>query len=91
VAAALDVTLPQVTALTASLTKAKLLKQKVSRQDRRSRRLQCTAAGKRLMTDTEQAIKVAMKDWLLDIPLEKLTAYFEAVELLANRRPPGTE
>ncbi len=91
VAAALDVTLPQVTALTASLAKAKLLKQKVSRQDRRSRRLQGTAAGKRLIADTELAIKGAMKDWLLDIPLEKLTVYFETVELLANRRPPEVE
>lgn len=88
VAAALDVTLPQVTALTASLTKGKLMKQKVSRQDRRSRRLICTPTGKRLVDNTEEAIREAMKEWLADIPKEKLTVYFETVEMLAGRKPP---
>lgn len=86
VAASLDVTLPQVTALTASLTKAKLLKQKVSRQDRRSRRLICTNAGKRLLEDIEKAVNVAMKDWLKDVPRDELDTYFKTVEKLAERK-----
>jgi len=86
VAGTLDVTLPQVTALTASLTRAKLIKQKVSRQDRRSRRLLSTPAGKRLLDDIEQAINGAMRGWLSDIPRQKLEEYFEIVKLLANRR-----
>lgn len=87
VASALDVTLPQVTALTASLTKLKLLKQKVSRQDRRSRRLVTTANGKKLLTEIEQEVNKAMREWVADIPQDKLGVYFETVEILANRKP----
>ncbi|HTE58020.1 MAG TPA: MarR family transcriptional regulator [Verrucomicrobiae bacterium] len=86
VASALDVTLPQVTALTASLTKSKLVKQKVSRQDRRSRRLICAPSGKRLVEETESAINKAMKDWTADIPPEQLKIYLATVELLAMRK-----
>lgn len=87
VAEALDVTLPQVTALTASLTKAKLLKQKVSRKDRRSRKLVCTATGKKLFDEVEKAADVGMKNWLADIPDEQLDIYFGTVKILADRRP----
>lgn len=86
VASSLDVTLPQVTALTASLTRGKLIKQKVSRQDRRSRRLLSTPAGKRLLDDIEQAINGAMHEWLSEIPREQLKQYFETVKLLAKRK-----
>jgi len=89
VAAALDVTLPQVTALTASLTKSKLLKQKVSRQDRRSRRLACMPAGRRLLEQTEKAISVAMKEWTADVPRDQLMTYFDTVRFLANRKVSG--
>lgn len=87
VASTLDVTLPQVTALTASLTKAKLLKQKVSPRDRRSRKLVCTPAGRRLLEDVEVAIDRAMREWLSDIPREQLDMYFETVRILADRKP----
>jgi DNA-binding MarR family transcriptional regulator len=87
VAAALDVTLPQVTALTASLTKAKLLKQKVSRKDRRSRKLVVTATGKKLLDEIEVAADKGMKEWLADIPEEQLNTYFETVKILADRKP----
>lgn len=86
VASALDVTLPQVTALTASLTKSKLIKQKVSRQDRRSRRLACLPAGKRLLEQTEAAIGKAMKGWTADVPRDQLMTYFDTVRHLANNK-----
>jgi DNA-binding MarR family transcriptional regulator len=86
-ATTLDVTLPQVTALTAGLTKAKLLKQKVSRQDRRSRRLICTTTGKQLLEETEQAANAALREWLSDIPDEQLEAYLKTIEILANKKP----
>lgn len=86
-AATLDVTLPQVTALTAGLTKAKLLKQKVSRQDRRSRRLVCTKAGKKLLDETETAANEALDEWLADIPQAQLEAYLKTIETLASRKP----
>jgi MarR family transcriptional regulator, transcriptional regulator for hemolysin len=87
VAGALDVTLPQVTALTASLTKAKLLKQKVSRKDRRSRKLMVTATGKKLLDELEKAADASMKEWLADIPEEQLKTYFDTVRILAERKP----
>lgn len=86
VASALDVTLPQVTALTASLTKSKLIKQKVSRQDRRSRRLACMPAGKKLLEQTESAITVAMKEWTAGIPQHQLGVYFDTVKSLADNK-----
>lgn len=87
VASTLDVTLPQVTALTATLTKVKLLKQKISRQDRRSRRLHATPAGKRLLHDIEQALTNAMSGWFSEIPPDQLDKYFEIVKILADRKP----
>ncbi len=87
VAATLDVTLPQVTALTASLTKTKLLRQKVSRQDRRSRRLMPTPACRRLLDEIERSIKAAMLEWMADIPSDQLGTYFETIRLLAARKP----
>jgi DNA-binding MarR family transcriptional regulator len=87
VAAALDVTLPQVTALTASLTKVKLLKQKVSRRDRRSRHLVCTPVGQQLLHDVEADVNTAMTDWVADIPRPQLGAYMETIRILANRKP----
>lgn len=86
VAAALDVTLPQVTALTAGLTKQKILKQKISRQDRRSRRLIATTAGKKLLTEIEQSVELAMRDWVADVPGEELKTYLKTVEFLATRK-----
>lgn len=86
-ASTLDVTLPQVTALTAGLTKAKLLKQKISTQDRRSRRLVCTSAGKQLLEETETAANDALSEWLSDIPKEQLDAYTATIKILAEKKP----
>lgn len=86
VASSLDVTLPQVTALTASLTKLKLLKQKVSRQDRRSRRLVMTVAGKKLLAEIEEVVNKAMREWVSDVPEDQLKVYLKTVEILANRK-----
>ena len=86
VAEALDVTLPQVTALTAGLIKSKFLKQKVSRQDRRSRRLIVGASGKRLLAGIKQAMALGMQEWIAGIPTEQLQTYFKTVEFLAHRK-----
>ncbi len=91
VASALDVTLPQVTALTANLTKLKLIKQKVSRQDRRSRRLVGTSTGKRQLGVIEEELEKAMRDWVGDVPKEQWQIYLKTVEVLANRKPGENE
>lgn len=87
VAGALDVTLPQVTALTANLTKLKLIKQKVSRQDRRSRRLVGTSAGEKLLGVIEEEIESAIRNWVGDIPTEQWREYLKTVEILGSRKP----
>jgi DNA-binding MarR family transcriptional regulator len=85
-AGTLDVTLPQVTALMNDLVKMKLVKQKVSKTDKRSRKLLCTTQGKRLLGEIEKAIAVAMRQWLDGIPREQLYAYITTVGQLANRK-----
>jgi len=87
VASLLDVTLPQVTALTANLTKLKYLKQKVSRLDRRSRKLVITNVGKRQLEDIEEYLEKAISDWVSDIPKNQWEAYLEMVQTLANHKP----
>lgn len=84
VAATLDVTLPQVTALSTSLGKAKLVKQQVSRQDRRSRRLNLTASGKKLLADAENAARQALDTWTRDISDEQQAAYQKTLKVLAS-------
>lgn len=83
VATTLEVTLPQITALSSSLAKSKLVKQKVSRQDRRSRRLSLTESGRKLLADIEQAAG-SLLDWTADIPPEQLQAYIQTVKHLAS-------
>ena len=87
VASSLDVTLPQVTALTANLTKLKYLKQKVSRLDRRSRRLVITSVGKKQLAVIEESLEKAITDWVSDIPKNQWKSYLEMVETLANHKP----
>jgi len=87
VASSLDVTLPQVTALTANLTKLKYLKQKVSRLDRRSRRLVITNVGKKQLEDIEEYLERAISDWVSDIPKNQWRAYLDMVETLASHKP----
>lgn len=84
-ASTLDVTLPQVTALSASLSKSNLIKQKVNRQDRRSRRLSITAAGKRLLEEIAQVADAAFEEWSSEIDKDQLDTYMKTVKLFANR------
>lgn len=84
VAAALDVTLPQITALANSLVRTKLIKQKVSSQDKRSRFLMPTITGKRLLTRVDEAVDQSMRTWLETIPREQLINYMETVETIAK-------
>lgn len=86
IAQTLDVTLPQVTALTASLTRQRLVRQKIGSRDRRSRRLICSRLGQRLISEIKDTLDTAMQTWLADIPADQLVAYQQTVEQLANRK-----
>jgi DNA-binding MarR family transcriptional regulator len=85
VAQALDVTLPQVTALVSNLLKQKLIKQKTQLQDRRSRHVSPTSRGKVLLGDMERAINQAMESWLKEVPDEELQVYLKTMKQLANQ------
>lgn len=85
VAKSLDVTLPQVTALVSNLVKQRLAKQKTQSHDRRSRHVVATNRGRALLEDIEEAVTRAMKEWLNDIPREKLATYLDTVRILATR------
>lgn len=83
VARALDVTLPQVTALAVTLIKTKLIKQKVLATDRRGRQVTITTKGSRLLGKIEQHIALAMQGWTKDIPNDQLSNYINTVSRLS--------
>lgn len=81
----LDVTLPQVTALVTNLIKQKLVKQKTQTHDRRSRHVIPTPKGQDLLDSIEESIVSAMKEWVADVPRDKLQVYLETVKILATK------
>jgi DNA-binding MarR family transcriptional regulator len=86
IAATLDVTLPQVTALVTNLIKLRLVKQKTQAHDRRSRHVVATNRGRILLGDMEQAIARAMEEWLKDIPKDQLDIYFKTIKQLSQQQ-----
>ncbi len=86
IAHTLDVTLPQITALTAGLINNKLAKQKVSASDKRSRRLTCTTQGKKLIEEIDQDLTAIKDNWLDGITSADRDVYINVVKHLANRK-----
>ncbi len=84
VADALDVTLPQVTALVTSLVKMRLVKQKILFSDRRGRQVQITSRGRRLLSKLESHISKAVKVWTKDVPRTQLQTYILTVDHLSQ-------
>ncbi len=85
IAATLDVTLPQVTALVSNLLNAKMIKQRVLASDRRGRQVIGTPRGKKALANLEGAIAGAMRTWSKDIDRNQLKAYILTVAQLANK------
>ncbi|HUP26267.1 MAG TPA: helix-turn-helix domain-containing protein [Candidatus Limnocylindrales bacterium] len=85
IAATLDVTLPQVTALVSNLLDAKMIKQRVLASDRRGRQVIGTLRGKKTLARLEGTIAEAMRAWSKDIPPDQLKAYIITVARLANK------
>jgi DNA-binding MarR family transcriptional regulator len=79
----LDVTLPQITALMNQIMETKLLKQKISAEDKRSRRLICTKAGKNLVEDIETSVRVSLKEWLKDLPEDTWNEYLKTLQTIS--------
>jgi DNA-binding MarR family transcriptional regulator len=80
----LEVTMPQVTALTSHLLEQKLVKQKAAKQDRRNRYVLITGRGKTLLENIEEDIKIAMKEWLASISEDQLKAYVNTVRQISE-------
>jgi DNA-binding MarR family transcriptional regulator len=83
-AAALDVTMPQITALMNDLVELKLAKQKISSTDRRSRRLMATPVGKKLISEIESRLDQSLREWLKDIPKDDLRSFLRTSRKIAD-------
>ena len=86
IAQALDVSQPQVTALMDKVAAQKLVKQKVLRQDRRSRSVVLSTRGKYLVEDIEETITQELRGRLAEVPPEQLEAYLLTVKFIAEQR-----
>lgn len=86
VARALNVTLPQVTALTSRMLKTELLQQKVSTKDRRSRTMQVTPSGEQLLADIDKKMDAVQDRWLADLTEEDITGYISTLRKLSKHQ-----
>lgn len=80
----LDVTMPQITALMNDLVEHKLVKQKINSNDRRSRRLNVTATGKRRLEEIDGKVEEALKNWLRPVPADNLRGYFATLKQMTD-------
>lgn len=80
----LNVTLPQITALTNGLLEAHRVEQRIDPRDRRSRSLYATKKGRLLIEQVEQSMRSAMREWLADIPRQQLEIYMMTIKQLAS-------
>lgn len=83
----LDVTLPQITALTNKLLDLKLIKQKTQSHDRRSRHIVSTIKGRQLADETSKVLSEAMTEWISSVPAEQYEAYLKTMRWLSDNRP----
>jgi len=84
-AVALDVSLPQITALSVNLQRNGLIRQQADPNDRRAKIILVTQKGSKLITNIEVSMRSALKDWLAGIPMPQLEAYMNTVQQLATR------
>jgi len=84
VADALNVTMPQITALMNDLIKKKLVAQKVNKLDKRSRKLVLTTLGAQQLKDIEPKLQKAMAEFFdKKLTASEVEAYFSAAAKLA--------
>jgi DNA-binding MarR family transcriptional regulator len=90
-AARLDVTLPQVTALIASLFKKRLVRLRTQKRDRRSRHAALTAKGENVLERTEEAIGEVLRRWPVGVSRQQAAAYVAMITAMAeqSRRSPA--
>lgn len=84
IATALDVTLPQVTALIVGLTNRKLVKQKILSSDHRGRQVIVTLKGKRVLTKLESTTAAGVRSLTQNISKTRLQEYIRTLEQLSD-------
>jgi len=84
IAKSLDVTLPQVTALTNKVMQTKLAKQKTQTNDRRSRHILATSKGRALLEESELRVGSMLKSWVADKDHVQIQSYIETVNMIAR-------
>lgn len=82
VAEVLDVTLPQLNALTSKLIAMNYMKQTQSGSDKRIKVLQVTKTGHNAITALEKDMRNAMKEWLKDVELHDINNYMHTLQIL---------
>lgn len=83
-ATALDVTMPQVTALSAKLVKLRLLRQKTQLNDRRSRHIVITAKGRNTLEDIDEKLNSLRQEFSDKLGSQDLSKYIAALDKLAH-------
>ncbi len=78
----LDVTLPQLNALTIKLISMGYMKQTKSGSDKRIKILQVTKTGNDVIIALEKNMRSAMKDWLKDVDRNQIMNYMHTLQIL---------
>lgn len=87
VAGMIDVTLPQITAITNKLVEYKLVKQKIKAKDRRTRLIIATSKGKKRIKEVETKLTLAIRDWVYpntELTFDDLNKYFYVLDQLTT-------
>lgn len=84
VANTLDITLPQVSALTTGLIKKRLVKQKTLRKDRRNRFLALTKKGEDYKNGADNNVEIATSKLLAVVQPGQLSEYQKTISQIAS-------
>lgn len=80
----LDINLSQTTILIGRLSRQKLVEQRTSTKDKRTKILKITAKGSALIVEVEETMRGAMREWLSDVPRQQLKTYMATLQLLSK-------
>lgn len=82
----LDVSLPQMTALSSKLVDARLLRIRTQRSDRRSRRVMLSARGRSTLENANGAVSDGLAVWFKPVPDNYLAFYRRVNNMLAKAK-----
>lgn len=84
IAKTLGVTLPQVTALSVVLSNKRVIKQKVSARDRRTKLVHLTSRGELLFTENAKILDSQSSDWFRDFSSDEVQAFLGVLKYFAG-------